>query len=194
MRFAVAAGGRLALAAQRGTDAGEQFAGAERFRQVVVGAGVESADFFALGNARRQHDDRHHRPFAHVVDEVDAVAVRQAEIEQHDVRRLGSDALGRLGNSPGAVPLATRVFSRTERLWVRIGAYAAAGEPQITARLLNRVGGEMRPLPVETTAIADIYQVDVPLAGLAASEYSVQFTVAVGGRQASESVIFRVTP
>ena len=49
-------------------------------------------------------------------------------------------------------------------------------------------------LHVETTAIADIYQVDVPLAGLAASEYSVQFMVAVGGREASESVIFRVTP
>lgn len=99
-----------------------------------------------------------------------------------------------LGNSPGAAPLATRVFSRTERLWVRIAAYAADGEPQVTARLLNRVGSEMRPLPVEITAVADVYQVDVPLAGLAASEYSVQFTVAVGGRVASESVIFRVTP
>jgi hypothetical protein len=99
-----------------------------------------------------------------------------------------------IGNSPGAVPMATRVFSRTERLWVRIAAYTAAADPQVTARLLNRVGAEMRPLPVETTAIADVYQVDVPLAGLAPSEYSVQFTVGSGGREVSESVIFRVTP
>ena len=99
-----------------------------------------------------------------------------------------------LGNSPGAVPLATRVFSRRERLWVRVGAYAAEGEPRVSARLLNRVGGEMRTLPVENTAIADVYQVDVPLAGLAASEYSVQFSAAGGGRETSESVTFRVTP
>jgi hypothetical protein len=101
---------------------------------------------------------------------------------------------GLLGNSPGAVPLATRVFSRTERLWVRVGAYAAEGEPQVSARLLNRVGGEMRTLTVETTAIADVYQVDVPLAGLAAGEYSVQFSAASGGRDTSESITFRVTP
>jgi hypothetical protein len=99
-----------------------------------------------------------------------------------------------LGGNPAAVPVATRVFSRTERLWVRAGAYAADGEPRVAARLLNRVGGEMRILDVETTAIADVYQVDVPLAGLAAGEYSVQFSAVSGARETSESVTFRVTP
>jgi hypothetical protein len=99
-----------------------------------------------------------------------------------------------LGGNPAAVPVATRVFSRTERLWVRAGAYAADGEPRVAARLLNRVGGEMRILDVETTAIADVYQVDVPLAGLAAGEYSVQFSATSGARDTSESVTFRVTP
>jgi VWFA-related protein len=99
-----------------------------------------------------------------------------------------------LGGNPSAVPVATRVFSRTERLWVRAGAYAADGEPRVAARLLNRVGGEMRILDVETTAIADVYQVDVPLAGLAAGEYSVQFSATSGARETSESVTFRVTP
>jgi hypothetical protein len=99
-----------------------------------------------------------------------------------------------LGAAPGAVPLATRVFSRTERLWVRVGIFAAEGEPAVTARLLNRLGGEMRPLPVETTAAAGVYQVDVPLAGLAAGEYAVQFSARAGGREASERVTFRVTP
>jgi VWFA-related protein len=99
-----------------------------------------------------------------------------------------------LGGNPAAVPTATRAFSRMERLWVRVGAYAADGEPKVAARLLNRVGGQMRTLDVEITAIADVYQVDVPLAGLAAGEYSVQFSAASGTRETSESVTFRVTP
>jgi VWFA-related protein len=99
-----------------------------------------------------------------------------------------------LGGNPAAVPIATRVFSRIERLWVRVGAYAADGQPRVAARLLNRVGGEMRTLDVETTAIADVYQVDVPLAGLAAGEYSVRFSATSGARETSESVTFRVTP
>jgi hypothetical protein len=99
-----------------------------------------------------------------------------------------------LGGSPAAVPVATRAFSRTERLWVRIGAYGTDGEPELSARLLSTVGGVMRTLPIESTAIADIHQVDVPLAGLAVGEYSVQFSATAGGRVVSEIVTFRVTP
>jgi VWFA-related protein len=99
-----------------------------------------------------------------------------------------------LGGSPAAVPVATRAFRRTERLWVRIGAYATDGEPALSAHLLSTVGGVMRALTIESTAIADIQQVDVPLAGLAVGEYSVQFSAASGGRTVSEVVTFRVTP
>ena len=99
-----------------------------------------------------------------------------------------------LGGSPAAVPVAARAFSRTERLWVRIGAYGTDGEPELSARLLSTVGGVMRTLAIEPTAIADIHQVDVPLAGLAVGEYSVQFSAATAGRVVSETVTFRVTP
>ena len=99
-----------------------------------------------------------------------------------------------LGGSPAAVPVATRAFSRTERLWVRIGAYGTDGEPDLSARLLSTVGGVMRTLAIEPTAIADIHQVDVPLAGLAVGEYSVQFSAGTAGRVVSETVTFRVTP
>jgi VWFA-related protein len=99
-----------------------------------------------------------------------------------------------LGGSPAAVPVATRAFSRTERLWVRIAAYGTDGEPELSARLLSTVGGVMRALTIESTAIADIHQVDVPLAGLAVGEYSVQFSATAGGRIVSEVVTFRVTP
>jgi VWFA-related protein len=100
----------------------------------------------------------------------------------------------RLGGSPAAVPVATRAFSRTDRLWVRIGAYSSDGEPELSARLLSTVGGVMRTLAIETTAIADVHQVDVPLAGLAVGEYSVQFSATAGGRAVTEAVTFRVTP
>ena len=46
---------------QRGADARQQFLGAERLRDVVVGAGVERAHLVAFGAARRQHQDRHAR-------------------------------------------------------------------------------------------------------------------------------------
>lgn len=99
-----------------------------------------------------------------------------------------------LGGSPAAVPVATRAFSRTDRLWVRIGAYGAESEPELSARLLSTVGGVMRSLAIESTAIAGIHQVDVPLAGLAVGEYSVQFSATAAGRVVSEMVTFRVTP
>jgi VWFA-related protein len=99
-----------------------------------------------------------------------------------------------LGGSPAAAPVATRAFSGTARLWVRIGAYGADGEPELSARLLSTVGGVMRSLAIESTAIADIHQVDVPLAGLAVGEYSVQFSATAAGRVVSEMVTFRVTP
>ena len=99
-----------------------------------------------------------------------------------------------LGGSPAAVPVATRAFSRTDRLWVRIGAYGTDSEPALSARLLSTVGGVMRALTIESTAVADMHQVDVPLAGLAVGEYSVQFSASAGGRVVSEIVTFRVTP
>ena len=64
----------------------------------------------------------------------------------------------------------------------------------MSARLLSTVGGVMRTLAIEPTAIADIHQVDVPLAGLAVGEYSVQFSAAAAGRVVSETVTFRVAP
>ena len=66
----------------------QQFADVERLVDVVVGAEIERLDLFGLALARRQHDDRHVGPFARAPDHVLAVAVRQAEIEQHDVGRF----------------------------------------------------------------------------------------------------------
>ena len=71
--------------AQRHAHARQQLAGAERLGHVVVGAGVERGDLVALLAARRQHDDRHRAPLAQPPDDLQAVHVGQAEVEDHDV-------------------------------------------------------------------------------------------------------------
>ena len=73
-------------AAQMRPHARQQLAGAERLDEVVVGAGVERLDLVLLAGAGRQHEDGHVRPGAQVADQVDAVAVRQAEVEHDQVR------------------------------------------------------------------------------------------------------------
>jgi VWFA-related protein len=92
---------------------------------------------------------------------------------------------------PDAVPAATREFSRTERLFIRISAYGPAGStPPVKARLLNRDGAAMTDLSVPAlTAGADTAQIDVPVSGLAPGEYLVEITAG----DARELVAFRLT-
>jgi hypothetical protein len=42
--------------------------------------------------------------------------------------------------------------------------------------------------------VPDVYQIDLPLAGLAAGEYAVEILAASGGATVKETVTFRVTP
>jgi VWFA-related protein len=93
-----------------------------------------------------------------------------------------------------AVPAASREFSRIERLLIRVPVYAAGGQPQMSGRLLSGLGGAMRDLAVAPTSSADLYQIDLPLAGLAAGEYAVEIVATGSGAEARESVTFRVTP
>ena len=80
----------------RRAQAGQQLVHAERLRDVVVGAGVERGDLVALAAPRRQDDDRHLRPTAQPVDDVEAVHPGQAEVEQDDVRVVAGGELQRL--------------------------------------------------------------------------------------------------
>ena len=64
--------------AQGGADPGEQFAHAERFGDVVVGAGVEGVDLGFFYVAGGQHDDRQAGPGADSFDDGEAVHVGQA--------------------------------------------------------------------------------------------------------------------
>jgi hypothetical protein len=99
-----------------------------------------------------------------------------------------------LAGDPNAAPVASRQFSRAERLLIRVPVYAAAAPPPaVSARLVSRFGSALRDLDV-ARADGDAYQIDLPLAGLAAGEYSVELTASAGSGAVKENVPIRVTP
>jgi VWFA-related protein len=93
-----------------------------------------------------------------------------------------------------AMPVIEREFRRTDRLLVRVGAQSAAGTPVLTARMLNRDGGEMSVLPVTAAAFGALSHIDVPLSPLPPGEFLIEVIAKDGGEQASTFVAFRVTP
>ena len=81
---------------------------------------------------------------------------------------------------PNAVPVASRSFSRTERLLLRVPVYGAGNTtPVVTATLLNRRGIAMRELQtIPADLPAGIVQFDLPLASLAPDEYQIELRAA----------------
>jgi hypothetical protein len=97
-----------------------------------------------------------------------------------------------------AIPVASRTFSRTERLLIRVPAYGPDNiAPVVTARLLNRRGTPMRQLEVVDAPLPPgTIQFDLPLASLAPDEYRVELVAAnpTGNRdEAKELLPIRVT-
>ncbi len=110
------------------------------------------------------------------------------------LRARNARELRALDAAPLAPPVAARTFSRTERLLIRFPVYAPGGTPDVSASLSSRIGGAMRALAVRRLEGPDLYEVALPLAGLAAGDYSVEVTAASGGLSVKERVSFRVTP
>jgi VWFA-related protein len=104
-----------------------------------------------------------------------------------DFRALESD--------PDAAPVASREFSRTERLMIRIAAYAPSGvDLTLSARLLNRKGQTMRNLAVQLEAATSTrHQIDLPLAALAAGQYLIEVTAKSPAGEVKDLMEFRVT-
>ncbi len=99
----------------------------------------------------------------------------------------------KLSTDPAALPVLEREFRRSDRLLVRVGAQSAAGTPVISARMLNREGGEMSTLPVTPASFGNLSQIDVPLAALPPGEFLIEVTAKDGGEQTSTLVGIRVT-
>ena len=72
---------------------------------------------------------------------------------------------------PSAPPVPAREFRRTERLLVRVPAYATSGAVPVSANLLNRVGQTMRVLDTLPADASGVTQFDLQLAPLAPGDY-----------------------
>ncbi|MCC7418016.1 MAG: VWA domain-containing protein [Acidobacteria bacterium] len=99
-----------------------------------------------------------------------------------------------LAADPDAVPVAARVFSRGERLIVRVPAYAPDGEPIITATLVSALGRTMRSLRVLPAVPGGSRQIDVPLAGLVSADYRIEVIARSAAGEARQSIGFEVIP
>ena len=74
---------------QRGAQARQELAHAERLRDVVVGAGVERHDLLGVLVPGGEHDDRDRRPAAQAVHDLDAVDAGKPEIDDRRVVHAG---------------------------------------------------------------------------------------------------------
>jgi VWFA-related protein len=99
-----------------------------------------------------------------------------------------------LKTDPDAVPVAAREFSRTDRLIIRVPAYAPGDTPPaLIARLLNRAGQPMTDLTAAPFAASKSdQQIELPLAGLAPGEYIIEVKTTDEG-DVKQLVGFRVT-
>ena len=80
---------------QERADACVDLLGRERFHDVLVGARVEQPDDLLLAVARRTDDHRHAAHRAHHLEQISAVDVGEAEVEDDDLGRFVDDRLQR---------------------------------------------------------------------------------------------------
>jgi hypothetical protein len=99
-----------------------------------------------------------------------------------------------LSGDAEAVPVASREFSRVERLLIRFNAYAPGSEkPVPTAVLLGRNGQKIADVPVATATAGGTHQIDLGLNSIAAGDYLVEIAVKdSAGEEAKELIAFRV--
>lgn len=89
-------------------------------------------------------------------------------------------------------PVPSRQFRRTERLVIRVPAYASGVRAPVTARLLNRLAKPMRDLEALPDA-GGIAQFDLPLAPLAPGEYYLLFSMPGPSGPVDQRIGFRIT-
>ena len=77
---------RCCNVAQRHADASQQLPRAERLGQVVVGTLLEGSDLVTFAAARGEHHDGSAGVGADRADDLQAIKVRQAKVEQNQVR------------------------------------------------------------------------------------------------------------
>ena len=91
-----------------------------------------------------------------------------------------------------AAPDPSRSFRRTERLVIRVPAYAGVTPVAVTARLLNRLAQPISTLDA-VPGDGDVTQFDLPLAPLAPGDYYLLFSVPGPAGTVDQRVGFRIT-
>jgi VWFA-related protein len=99
-----------------------------------------------------------------------------------------------LASATPPAPTAVREFRRTDRLLIRLDAYAPASAPtKVTAQLLNQQGGKMTDIPVTAPTEGQTYSIDMPLASFAPGQYLLEITgTSEGLKPVSELIAFRL--
>lgn len=93
---------------------------------------------------------------------------------------------------PNPAPVPSRQFRRTERLVIRVPAYASGARVAVSARLLNRLAQPMRQLEALPDA-GGVAQFDLPLATLAPGEYYLLFSVPGPTGPVDQRIAFTIT-
>jgi VWFA-related protein len=102
--------------------------------------------------------------------------------------------LQRLKADPQAIPTAIREFRRTDRVFLRVMAYApGSATATITAKVLNRAGQAIADLPVGAPAAGGAAEIDLALPSLAPGDYLIEIAASAEGGEAKELVGFRIT-
>jgi VWFA-related protein len=93
-----------------------------------------------------------------------------------------------------AMPLATREFSRTDRLLIRVPAYGPGNTvPTLSVHLLNRSGQPMTEVQATASGALGVQQIDLPLANLPPGDYILEIKIAGNSAEVKQLVGFRVT-
>ena len=92
-------------AAADGLDARDEFAAAEGFAQVVVSAEFETDDAVNFVVARGEEDEWGIERFADFPAECEAISIRQADVEQYAVERVGRKRSQRIAASGAPVDM-----------------------------------------------------------------------------------------
>ncbi len=95
--------------------------------------------------------------------------------------------------NPFAAPTPSRLFSRGDRLLIRVPVWSPSGATvQVTATVTNAIGGAMRPVNRSDRPGDSRARFELPLAWLAPGDYQLLFTASSPDGSARESVRFAV--
>ena len=93
--------------------------------------------------------------------------------------------------NPAATPVVDREFSRSERLLMRVEAYAPGGlAPDVSAKLMSRSGAAMSDIKLQL--VGTLYEAELPLSAFATGDYLIEFTAKTAAGVAQDTIAFRV--